>query len=430
MHPLSRLACVVGLVAASLAPPATAAVPRTSPGWYDVTRFPDIQSAIDSCIANGGGVVYLPPGTYVLPRSRPTLHVWAEPRTGYARHGVTLLGDGPDVCEIQAPPGSRDTLLQVARDNASVRGISFAGRDSDTTSVGIVLGDGRPGSILKYATFRDVTVRHAGRWGLLVSPGGIAIISTFDNCRFMESSASRVGGLVRIDPGSTTIHFRGCTFEAFRHEGVHLDGTSGVTFTDCVFEGELDDSGPFLYARGSTDVSVQSGWFEDDALPDGRGGARSQWFVQLDGACHAWTFVGCSFMRDGATGTNAPRALQVLGTGAQACMGVMLVNPDIAVAGAADSTAAYVEIGADDSQVYVLGGIVRDTYAYRRIVLSDVDGLLELGGTTGLRLMRVPDAALVGRPLSERGRLVYNKDTRRLDLGTGGGWQGAGGGPR
>ncbi len=426
-----RSACAAAVITLAAGVPAHATAPHASPGWYDVTHFAGIQAAIDSCIGNGGGVVYFPPGRYVLPRSQPTLHVYADGDAPHDRRGVTLLGDGPDVCEIQAPPGSRDTMLQVARDNSSVRGISFAGRDSDTTGVGIVVGSRRPGSIISYVTFRDVIVRHGGHWGLLISPGGIAIMSTFDNCRFTESSASRSGGLVYVDSGTTTMHFRGCMFQSFHHNAVHLNYTAGITFTDCVFERELDNSGPFLYANRSTDGMVQSGWFEDDAMADGTGGGRDQWFVQLDRACHAWTFTGCGFMRDGTRGPSQPRALQVLGTAGDACMSIMLVNPDIAVAGTADSSGpSYIDISANDSQVYLIGGVVRDAFAYRRIVVPDVDGLLTLGGPSGLRLMRVPDAALTGDLPSERGRIIYNKDTRRLDVGTGDAWQGLGGGPR
>ena len=284
---------------------------------------------------------------------------------------------------------------------------------------------------MKFATMRDVTVRHGGRWGLLVSPGGITIISTVDNCHFLESSASHTGGLVRVDSGSTTTHFRNCTFENFHHVAVALNCTVGITFTDCVFEHALGNEGPFLYANRSSNAMVQSGWFEDDAMPDGTGGAKDQWFVQLDQACHSWTLAGCAFMRDGTQGPSQPRVLQVLGTLGNACMSVMLLNPDIAVAGPANSVGAnYVDISANDSQVYLVGGIVRDPFAYRRIVVSDVDGLLEISGPSGLRLMRVPDAALGNGVPAERGRFIYNKDKQRLDVSTGHRWLGIEGAAR
>jgi hypothetical protein len=147
-------------------------------------------------------------------------------------------------------------------------------------------------------------------------------------------------------------------------------GALGITFTNCVFEGELDNSGPFFYAHRSYDCSIISGWFEDDSL-HGRGMAQDQWFVQLDQACHGFRLNG-TFYRHTA-GTNVPpKTLQVLGSGADACMGVVIDNPDIAVSINADTTNSNaIDVRSDDSQVYLIGGVLRDKVAYHRVMIGN-----------------------------------------------------------
>lgn len=77
-------------------------------GWYDVTDYdakgdgqqPDhvaIQAAIDAAAANGGGVVWLPPGTYLLQAGITLLNRFRSSalvgkRTGLKAEGTQGLG--------------------------------------------------------------------------------------------------------------------------------------------------------------------------------------------------------------------------------------------------------------------------------------------------------------------------------------------------
>lgn len=418
------LSAAVALCAA-FAVPSEAAAPSNQVAWYKVTNYASIQAAIDSCIANGGGVVYFPPGTYVLPNVGTTLHIWPDagnPGPSTPRRGVTLRGDGADVCTIQAPGGVSDTLLQILRDNTAIEGLTFLASAGDSTSeADIILGDNTNSShVLKYTRFEHVFITNAGRYCLKTTDSPyISIISDFESCRFV-GNAALTGAAVRVGQGSTTFHFRNCEFGSFNRTGVWLDNAFGITFTDCVFEGELTNSGPFVYANKSVNCAITSGWFEDDPSAQGVGLAKDQWFVQLDKRCHGFLLSNSTFVRGGISGKNPrqPKVLQVLGTApGDESIGVVALNPDMSVPGVVDSTTfKYVDIASDLSEVYLLGGGLRDSLAYRRVMISDTDRLMTLGGTRGMKLMRLPDATILTLPTTEKGRSVYNKGTNRIDI--------------
>ena len=343
------------------APPARAVA--DSVHWFKVTDGASAQSRIDACIAAGGGVVYFPPGVYALPASA-TLRLYPNRTAGGFLPGLTLLGDGQDVSIITC--ANADTLLHVLRDNVVVQGLTFqTSPTAADTSLGIVLGDVTDARhVLKFIKFRDVTVRGTGRQAVQVLPAPhITIASSFDGCRFTENRGTTE--LVSVGRGNTTLHFRSCTFEAFRQSAVTLRECDGVTFSDCIFENELNDAAPFFYADRSVNASITSGWFEDDAN-NGVGGSSSQWFIQLDRACHGFQIGNCTFRRGGLDAPSAsPKAVLVSGTTSTTpprhdeSVGVVITNPEILSAAPRSTTTEPISVASDSSKVILVGGFTR-----------------------------------------------------------------------
>jgi hypothetical protein len=80
---------------------------------------PAIQAAIDAAAAGGGGIVYLPPGTYQLDS------ISGQPGVRYYvlnyHSGVSLVGAGRDRTLLRAPAGMPDQTRIISADSADGR---------------------------------------------------------------------------------------------------------------------------------------------------------------------------------------------------------------------------------------------------------------------------------------------------------------------
>lgn len=140
---------MVGLTAASSRADAQA----TSVAWRDARQFgatgngqdddaPAIQAALDAAAADQGGIVYIPPGVYLI----------VSPLEISGNAPTTLTGAGP-VSRIRS--GRPGHLLRLKNASHVVSQLGFEGNDHDT-GCGIVVESTAPGSTIAHNEFRAI----------------------------------------------------------------------------------------------------------------------------------------------------------------------------------------------------------------------------------------------------------------------------------
>lgn len=371
--PRALTAALLVIAACGVSAPSLAHAQPGQASWFKVTSAATIQSTIDACIAAGGGVVYFPPGVYLLGEGSNAIQLRphrksASPRTP----GLTLLGDGSDVSIVRATVS--DTILAIMRDNVTIQGLTFECPDTaGAVAPGIVLGDasdnGAPPTaqhVVSHLRMRDCIVRGTSGPALVALPyPDLSMQSEFTHCTFRRNFSDT---LVKIGFGSTTFTFDQCEFAYFPVTAVSVRGADGIHFRDCVFEHEQGDNGPFFYADQSVSCSVSGGWFEDDIDGAGVGLAAHQWFVHLDRSCHSFTLEGCTFRRGGTdVASQNPRALKVSGaTGGPSRLrdestGIVVLNPELLSRAGLSTSASYIQITSDSSDVKLIGGFARQS---------------------------------------------------------------------
>jgi hypothetical protein len=348
--------------------PAISAAPSQA-SWHRLKPGDSVQDSINACIRGGGGVVYFSAGVYTLPTTgnatldiRPN-HDKASGRTP----AITLLGDGVDVSIIRTT--RPDTLLAIRGDNVTIEGLTFEGAGASGAAFpGIVIGDNSDNAlpsyqqhVLSHLTVRNCMVRSTGGSALQFLPyPDLSIECTLDDVRFRSNSSDT---LVKVGYGNTTIRFQNCEFTRFPVTAVAVTGADGIQFTQCVFEGENGDNGSFFYANRSVNCGIERGWFEDDPGAGGVGLAAGQWFVQLDGLCHAFTISACTFRRAGGdTASRNPRAIRIASPPGSEPPSVLILNPEIVVnTDTIGNVLDHIQVVGDRSGVVLLGGTTRAT---------------------------------------------------------------------
>ena len=324
-------------------------------GWYRVPGPPfsgtSLQATIDGAIADGGGVVYLPPGIYNL--SAP-IDI-AFDATGTERP-ITLLGDGPNVTRlvnVLSPLSGPDPLLRIRRSLVSVRGMALDARGLSILAPirGVVI-DGSSGPV-SGVELSDIVVRNTSSHALHVVPGTPP--NNVRLCRFVRCTfaANVSGGAVRIESGASGHEFLDCHINFFGGSGLDLAGCERVVFQNGAIEapnnvGALD---PYVRSRGARDCHLVNVWFEEPT-----GVTASPWFVDLEPGSDGWTIAGCYFVRSTSVG-GVVRAIRV-GSAAGPCRGVSIVNPYVRRVPTGVPTSDHIEIGHSDSECVVAGGIV------------------------------------------------------------------------
>jgi hypothetical protein len=368
-----RATCVaLTLLVASLSVRPASPAPSEA-RWYTVTSGATIQSTIDSCAAAGGGVVYFPPGVYQLPAGNAIYLRRSPDGRSLRTPGITLLGDGIDVSVIRTTVS--DTILEIMKYNVTLQGLTFECPDTaGAPAPGIVLGDRSDDALSPYSQHvmshlrvRDCLVRSTNGPAFVALPyPDLSIECEFSHCCFRTNFRDT---LVKIGYGNTTFAFNECEFVGFPVTAVSVRGADGIHFTNCVFEGERGDNGPFFYADEAVNCSIVGGWFEDDPGLAGKGRASSQWFVHLDRSCHSFTLDGCTFRRAGIdVASQNPKMLKVTGTTGGAhglreeSVGVLVQNPEILTAAPLSTTADYIQVSSDSTDVTLVGGFARQSW--------------------------------------------------------------------
>ena len=273
-------------------------------GYYDVIAYgavgdgshddtAGIQAAINACNAAGGGIVYMPPGTYKL----------TAPLTMSSMNFVTLMGAGraSNLKRLAAMPSGQG-LLDITG-SKWIRFEDFAVDGNITTPTGVnystIAGDPRSTAITGDTTFwlhdgcgfiefEDVYVQHTGGYACLADAVNTDITDLhftrfiLENCRphlFGTDNAdlnygSWTGGVLLHGNGSTTNAMvrrarfvecgsRRCTGNAF---WMHLYGFSSL----------------------HEDVEFYGCWAEDQGRD----------FIEIGGLSRG-SVIGCSFRRIG-----------------------------------------------------------------------------------------------------------------------------------
>jgi Pectate lyase superfamily protein len=212
----------------------------------DPTDTTDSTSAIQAAISalpSGGGVVYLPAGTYKL----------SSALTGAAK--MTLLGDGSATTILSQTSTTANGLSGADLSSVTLAGLRFAGPGSGSGK-GISLTLSSDTSV-PYLDFRDLYVTGFGGNGIAVST---PIVSVFERV----ISASNGGHGFALSGGGTSVSMVACyangnTSHGFdlndlaycflggcaadsNAYGYYLTGCQGVTLAGCGAEATTTDS--------------------------------------------------------------------------------------------------------------------------------------------------------------------------------------------
>ena len=176
-----------------------------------------LQRAIDKAAADGGGVVYLPPGDYlsgtISLRSNVTLHLEA----GATIRGSAKRADYSQACLVYA----RDAANAAIRGRGSIDGNGFAFWKREGRGWGI--GGWRPARMMQFVRcenlmLEDVTLRNSPAW----------TVHPVDCDRVTIRGISILNGLTPEEHGPNT-------------DGIDPDGCTRVRISDCYIQSG-DDS--------------------------------------------------------------------------------------------------------------------------------------------------------------------------------------------
>lgn len=226
----------------------------------------EIQAAIDSMPA-GGGILYLPAGTYNI-SSQLTVYP-----------NISIVGDGIRATKIVQSSTTATSIYGEFYFGAQLRGFRLEGPDSGT-GVGIKFDYPTPPGSSPYITFADMQVAKMGGNGIdLLNP----IVSRFSNVQVEECGghgihvhgvpAGAAGTSLAFDAcytranaqsgyrlyRMTYCHFSGCAAD---HNGIgyDLEEVTGVTLSGCGVEAQDNNGGSYpgvgYKISGSTSVGL------------------------------------------------------------------------------------------------------------------------------------------------------------------------------
>lgn len=185
-----------------------------------------INAAITTCSAAGGGVVYLPEGTYRVGNN-------AGPTAISLSGNVHLMGAGRGATVIELMDDSNDHVIEVSGNNWAITDLTVDGRRADQDSLGSqthgIRGDGQ------YWRIENIEVRNAFWYGIgLGQERDTALIGTVRNVFVFNTGSDGI---------DTKEHSNGTTkndlvvFENIRVENYDQLGAGG--------KAGLDLRGPF-----------------------------------------------------------------------------------------------------------------------------------------------------------------------------------------
>jgi len=290
----------------------------------------NVQAAIDSVAASGGGTVSLGGGTFAMTAALTIPDF------------VTLEGSGIDVTILswQGVAAMKDAdLIKVQGNHCAIRDLTIIGYEPDLTYTGSTLND--PGVVTNAQravvvakadvvnAFNDynvnnfllqrVFIRCASRHCLVLGQNAadrpvtgvtsLALLSKIDQCWFQvcrnyETTYANVQAI----GDSTTIHFTDCYFQMTHNSAFYADNVDGITFTHCSFEDCGFDNVDFVLLGGATRaVRFVDCWFEKHGI------WATRYFMRSNGRNHALQVRGCIFFQDDI-GETKPHILWAYGS--------------------------------------------------------------------------------------------------------------------
>lgn len=228
-----------------------------TPGFGD--SRPGIQAAIDACVADGGGVVFLSAGDWHLTRSPPgTYNHFASLHWHGA--GVRLIGAGESETRlvlsgdagastfncIQLDPPASDALLQGF--TIDTTGLFNTDAGEQTHAIAIGSGNYTPANAapVRNVVVQDVRFLHgndSGRWGDAVRVAGNTEATAAVNVRLTNLTFNHVGrSAVMMQRNVRGLTIANCYFDADNIGGTPIDGEatggewdSGLVVSGCQF---------------------------------------------------------------------------------------------------------------------------------------------------------------------------------------------------
>lgn len=332
--------------------------------WYNVKSYNyDIQAAINAAAASaqGGGVVYIPAGLYLL-----TAGLTIPANASYAGSldsAIFLVGEGISNTIIYTNTTNID-LLTVSRSNVGIKDIRFQGSQQGTpglTGRGIVISDPVDNHVMTSVYMSGCYVTATEREALFVpdgySHGGspsdrISIECHFDDCTF-DSNLVAGFQLAYLGRWSTLYRFTRCNFTNFKGKALNINACDTVTCRDCLFEAsdELDSYVSVVATVVSPQPSALSTAFDHCYFESAFVGAATQWFITIGAFSHGTVVSNCTFRRPGGT---TAKGVQV-GGGAKSCL---VLHPTMVTLGGV-ATTATVDVSGVGTECTVIGGMAQ-----------------------------------------------------------------------
>lgn len=342
--------------------------------WLNAKDFPTIQAAVDA-LPREGGTVFIPAGAYtptttpafqpplVLPFDRP-VRVLGEGRTLTRLIYKFTGGDPPidpslDLVHVTGHYQSIEDLSLEAGPSPFGEGHGSAIRIWRTEDIpnddGIVFG----------AAIRRVAIFDAQGYGINVDDAirnGVVQCAVWTCFEDLLVQNCDLGG-VRIGARTTTQFFRNCNFRSMGwrssppNSSVLCAGTTGVSFTDCIFDALL---GTAVSLVNTSNVMLSHCWFE------GRPNVGVP-CIDASGSYDGLAVHSCIFIQIWDTDPLARHdmmAIRVGGTGRS--VSIIDANVWLVVGNAALGTQPHILVlppasGAAYSEVTITGGAMRDS---------------------------------------------------------------------
>jgi polygalacturonase len=221
------------------------------------------QAAVNAVNAIGGGVVYVPAGTYML---TATLAM---------KEFVTLQGAGRDSTKLKFQINSTSDGITFISPNLGTAygragGLKHLTLHADSTTY---VRDMVSMNLWDSAELSYVVMEGAGRYGLNVIDG---INSTFTHCKYNSNHDAGLRTGTAVGSVGTTLTFNDCYFTATTNgPGAIVDAIIGCNFFGCIFEsnGSADHSTGEGAKVLSAKASFHGCYFENN----------SQWDIKASG---------------------------------------------------------------------------------------------------------------------------------------------------
>jgi hypothetical protein len=195
-----------------------------------------IQAAIDACYAAGGGIVYLPPGQYVLGLSTLADELYnfgdavdvSVSCSLVLRDGVTLRGAGVGVT-VLLPDEANDCIAIADGNNACVENLEIDGGFTTGNGHGIIqyLSADDDDTTIDNLTVRNVYVHDVGSYGIAFE-NGVFTNCLMENVRVYNTGADGIDVKNRsTGTDSKGIHLSNIYVDTFGQR-TGQDGSAGV----------------------------------------------------------------------------------------------------------------------------------------------------------------------------------------------------------